>query len=399
MRADLKRLKRETESGRVPQKSDETPAASGASSPSAVSSVAAPSASAIAASRSGISQPAPSQSSASSGRSAASSSSVLIAEAGRHKSVVFAAAAIVILLLAAAGFGIYKFFGHSGPAIDTRNISIRPMTEHGQSNGIATISADGRLVAYGRREGERSLRVKQVTTGSEVTVVPPQTGFYGGATFTPDGNYLYYAHGDPTNGNNTNLYVVPALGGASRQIVSDVNGAVAFSPDGKRMAYRRTIQDKSEYQLLIANADGSDEKVVFRRETGAKQLYSDPSWSVSSDLIAISALELGTECFVIHSGAYSGRQAGQEFSLYHARHRSGMAARLLRVVLHWRGKIDWFALADLVSALSLWRAIQDQQRFEPVSLDQCYGGRQVLRHHPRAATGDDLCKRFSGRPQ
>jgi Tol biopolymer transport system component len=219
---------------------------------------------------------------------------VLIAEARRHKGTMIGVAVVVLALVAAAAFGIYKVLSKNGPAIDTRNISIRPMTEHGQSNGMATISADGRLIAYGRREGERSLRVKQVTTGSEVTVVPPQTGFYGGATFTPDGSYLYYTHDDPANGNNKNLYVVPALGGASRQIVSDVASAVAFSPDGKRMTYRRTIQDKSEYQLLVANADGSDEKVIFRRETGGKQLYTDPSWSVSGDLIAIGAIDVGT---------------------------------------------------------------------------------------------------------
>ena len=117
--------------------------------------------------------------------------------------------------------------------------------DHGEAVGFASISADGRLMAYGRREGERSLRVKQVITGSEVTVVPPQTGFFGlGATFTPDGNYLYYTHTDPANPNNTNLYSVPALGGASRLIVSDVASAVAFSSDGQRMVYRRTIQDK-----------------------------------------------------------------------------------------------------------------------------------------------------------
>jgi Tol biopolymer transport system component len=150
------------------------------------------------------------------------------------------------------------------------------------------------LVAYGRREGERSLRVKQVVTGSEVTVVPPQTGFFGsGATFTPDGNYLYYTHGDPTNGNNMNLYVVPALGGASRQIVSDVASRVAFSPDGKRMVYRRTIQDKGEDQVLIANAAGAGEQVIFRHESGIKSLTADPSWSASGDLIAVGALELG----------------------------------------------------------------------------------------------------------
>ena len=104
------------------------------------------------------------------------------------------------MLVVAAAFGVYKLLSRNGPAIDTRNISIRPLTEHGQAIDFATISSDWQIGGYGRREGERSLRVKQVATGSEVTVVPPQAGFFGsGATFTPDGNYLYYTHGDPAN--------------------------------------------------------------------------------------------------------------------------------------------------------------------------------------------------------
>jgi Tol biopolymer transport system component len=276
MRADLKRLKRETESGRVVTES---------ASPSASVQ---PAASASGSSGSGPASVAP----LSPGQ--ASSSSVLMAEARRHRRPPIVTAGVVVALVIAAGFGVYKLLSKSTPAIDTRNISIRPLTEHGQAVGFATVSADGRLVAYGRREGERSLRVKQIVTGSEVTVVPPQTGFFGsGATFTPDGNYLYYTHGDPANGNNTNVYVVPALGGASRQMVSDVASAVAFSPDGKRMVYRRTIQDKGEDQLLIANADGSDEKIIFKHESGINNLSTDPSWSASGDLIAVGALELG----------------------------------------------------------------------------------------------------------
>ena len=289
MRADLKRLKRETESGRVPQRTEEGSLPKSASSASASSVVPASSAQGIT-----VAPSTPSQPSAAAPPGTASSSSVLIAEAGRHKSVVLAAAAVVILLLAAAGFGIYKLFSRSGPAIDTRNISIRPLTEHGQAVGFAAISGDGRLVAYGRREGERSLRVKQVVTGSEVTVVPPQSGFFGtGATFTPDGNYLYYAHRDPANQNNVNLYAVPALGGTSRQVVTDVASAAAFSPDGKRMAYRRTIPDKDEDQLLIAKADGTGEQAILRRESGTSGLNTDPSWSASGDLIAVGAFELG----------------------------------------------------------------------------------------------------------
>jgi len=273
MRADLKRLKRETESSRVV----------GESAPAGSSASAQPISSASGAAGAAASSSGP-----------ASSSSVLMAEARRHKRPLMVTAGVVAVLVIAGAFGLYKLLERNAPAVDTRNISIRPLTEHGQAVGFATISADGRLVAYGRREGERSLRVKQVTTGSEVTVVPAQTGFFGsGATFTPDGNYLYYTHGDPANGNNTNVYVVAALGGASRQIVSDVASTVAFSPDGKRMVYRRTIQDKGEDQLLIANADGSDEKVILKHESGINNLNTDPSWSASGDLIAVGALELG----------------------------------------------------------------------------------------------------------
>ncbi|MGA9527825.1 MAG: protein kinase [Terriglobales bacterium] len=298
MRADLKRLKRETESGRVPQRSEETPLMSGPGGTSGVSSMAGPSAGAIGAAQAGTSQSGAAQSGmaqsavSSAERGGGSSSSVLIAEAQRHKGAFIATIAVIALLIAAAGFGVYKFFGHSGPALDTRNLTIRPLTEHGQCIGIATISADGRLVAYGRREGERSLRVKQVSTGSEVTVVPPQKGFFGfGATFTPDSNYLYYTHGDPNNGNSTNLYAVPALGGSSRQIASNVFSNASFSPDGKRIVYRRTDTDKGEDDLLVANADGSGETKIFEHEAGVKGFSTGPSWS-SSDLIAIAVYEL-----------------------------------------------------------------------------------------------------------
>lgn len=226
----------------------------------------------------------------------ASSSSVIITEASRHKGMLFGIAAIVLLLVAAAGFGFYKFLFQNRNAIDIRNMSIRQLTDHGQVVGFATVSPDGKMIAYGRSEGELSLRVKQVVTESEVTVVPPQSGFFGsGATFTPDGNYLYYTHGDPANPNYTNLYVVPALGGASRQIVSDVASAVAFSPEGKRMAYLRTISDKEKSQLLISNADGSGEQVVFAWQTqsGTSGFTTNPSWSASGEHIAVGSLDWG----------------------------------------------------------------------------------------------------------
>jgi len=271
MRADLKRQTRDTESSLK-----RVPADSGT-----------------------VSQMLPDPTVASSG---ASSKAILVAQARQHKAALAGAAVFGVLLFMVASFGVFKLLAPHAPSIDTRNIVIRPLTEHGKVISFASISADGRLVAYGKREGERGLQVKQVATGSEVTVVPPQAGFFGTAAFTPDSNYLYYPHGDPSNGNNTNLYSVPALGGASRQLVSDVASAVAFSSDGQRMVYIRSIQDKPENQMLIANSDGTGEHVIFHLAAGS--VLTDPSWSAAGDLIAVGGFDLGkgkiTSIFVLN---------------------------------------------------------------------------------------------------
>ncbi len=265
MRADLKRMKRETESGRTVGVSDSGRAASVI----------------------GLAEP-------QGGESSGSSSAILIAEARRHRGKLIAAAVLFVALVIAGTFGVYKLLVHNAPALNGRNLTIQPLTDHGQVTNFAAVSSDGRLIAYGRREGERSLRVKQVATGSEVTVVPPQAGIFKfGAMFTPNGDYLYYAHTDPANANNINLYCVPSLGGPARQIVSDVASSAAFSPDGKLIVYRRLLQERAEDQVLIANSDGTDEQVIFRRKRGEGQiLFTNPSWAMNN-LIAMGAFDVG----------------------------------------------------------------------------------------------------------
>ena len=264
MRADLKRLKRETESGRI------------------VADIS--SATSHAASASQAAMPVAARS---------SSASVPIAGAKRRQGSIIGIGLVVLTVLAAAGFAVYKLAIRRVPSFDVHNLVIRPVTDHGQVTAFAAISPDGRLLAYERRERERSLRVKQVATGSEVIAVPPQPGEFGtGATFTPDGNYLYYTHSDPSNSANLNLYSVPSLGGSPRQVVSDVASAAAFSLDGTRIAYRRTIQNKMEDQILIAAADGTAEHVVYRaRRLEGKALFTDLSWSSRGGLLAFVSFD------------------------------------------------------------------------------------------------------------
>src|SRR5450432_1922633 len=123
MRADLKRLKRECESGKLSNKASQDLSASHSSE------------SAAPISNLGLGV-APKRS---------SSSSVLITAARRHKGVTFSTVVVLLALILGAAFGTYKFFIRTAPAIDTRNVSIHPLTDHGQAINFASISADGKL--------------------------------------------------------------------------------------------------------------------------------------------------------------------------------------------------------------------------------------------------------------
>jgi Tol biopolymer transport system component len=239
---------------------------------------------------------------------ASSSTAVAVAQARRRKTVALAAVALVALI-AAASVLAPRLWKRAAPAIDTRNITMRALTDHERvwSTDVAATSSidvavtgDGKLIAYVKRDRGFQVQVKQILTGSEVTVykASADAGFQG-LTFTPDGSFLYITVTDPTNPATSNIYTVPSLGGTARKVVSDVLGAATFSPDGTRMAYHRNIAERGEDQLLISNADGSGEHVIasFRnREVSAYgAIAGSPSWSASRDLLVVDLEEMAGE--------------------------------------------------------------------------------------------------------
>ena len=86
----------------------------------------------------------------------------------------FEAGSGVFCLVALVVVAMYTLLHHAAPLIDTRNLSIQQLTEHGSVVNSAAISADGKWIAYPMREGKRRVHVKQIATGSDVAVTSPE---------------------------------------------------------------------------------------------------------------------------------------------------------------------------------------------------------------------------------
>jgi serine/threonine protein kinase/Tol biopolymer transport system component len=139
----------------------------------------------------------------------------------------------------------------------------------------AAISPDGRYIAHvDATPNGNAIFVRQVASGSEITAAPADREPYDLLHFSRDGEYLRFTH-------RGSLQQVPVLGGASKVLIDNVNGAVSFSPDGMRYAF---VRDGS---LFVASADGSGERrIAGSTSRELFRFYNYPAWSPSGDVIA-----------------------------------------------------------------------------------------------------------------
>ncbi|HEX7955817.1 MAG TPA: protein kinase, partial [Pyrinomonadaceae bacterium] len=304
---DLKRLKQQLEFEAVASRSGEGATEAVAPAVPSAGSPAARTTDREAAAASSAAQPAARQT---------SSAEVIFGELRRHRRGALAALAVLAFALAAGGYGLYRLLRGAPPAATPfQKMSVRQLGDTGQAVDAA-LSPDGEFVAYVKDEaGRQSLWLRQTNEASSVQIIPAAEGQRLRAPlFSRDGRFVYYLKAPP-RGHLATLYRIPKLGGGESKLVEgvslqDTRSNFALSPDGRQLAFIR-LDEQVNRSLVVANHDGSGQRVIYRRDL--PEFISGAAWSPDGKTVAcVQGTFQGLKSFMAVSVADgSVRQVGE----------------------------------------------------------------------------------------
>jgi len=304
IRADLKRLKRDTTSGRarvgepfgLPRKGEAFPY----SSASAASGVAT---GLSGRSETGVSTP-PLQS-ASGTQHGSSDSQVIAGLARRHKKALSGAVAAVVVAISVLAW-LFR------PTLPPPTVSsYTQLTNDAVRKWL--IGTDGsRLYLYDASIGAAQMSVNGGSVAPVAATLPGAVASI--ASVSPDGSKLLVLQMHGLSGASGPLWAMPILGGSPVRLGHiDATGG-AWSPDGQKLIYT------SGSALYIANADGSAPRKLATlpgQLAGFGQEGNPPVWSPDGQKIAINLVDPKTRTSHLWELSADGRNLHEMFPGWH----------------------------------------------------------------------------------
>ena len=159
----------------------------------------------------------------------------------------------------------------------------------------SVISPNGKYLALVQvKNGVQSLYLRQIENGNSAEIVPQINGAFVGAVFSPDNEQIYYSvneYLEPGKPAGSTLYKVSIHGGASREILRDIDSPAAISPDKSGLAFIRRDRESKETALVLTDIDGKNERVLAVRKPESGFTGGGVSWSPDGEFLSATVFQ------------------------------------------------------------------------------------------------------------
>jgi TolB protein len=179
--------------------------------------------------------------------------------------------------------GYYQLF-----IMNTDGSGQAQITHDAWNHDTPSWSPDGKKIAFVSDQNQHSVVYMMNVDGSGVESLSPEIGESIHPTWSADSTHVIYCADDdldPPKKNDASVYSVDVKTKETKTLITGgVNTYPSWSPDGKKIAFRKMIGDMNS-EVFVASADGSEQKNL------SNHMAFDgwPAWSPDGTKIAFSS--------------------------------------------------------------------------------------------------------------